>query len=816
MKYKIKSGDTLTKISKRLGVSIESLAKDNNIKDINKIIAGHTLDVPNSDKYIVEKNDNLTKIARQTNTTVDELVSLNKIKNPNLIYPGDVIKLPGSTTKSTSAPAATNNSSAKQPTPVKSTTVIPTNATKTAPAVTTVPVKKPITVTNPVKSPTKPTPAGNVVKTTTPAPATPKSTAPKTTVKTATNSPIKTTQSSTKPSWNPPVAPNKVQPTAKPDVVKKEYSSPLNTTPSQNKSSWNPPVANNATQAISRPNPVKKENTSPFNTTPKPEKKYDSSIYPKIKEEPRAKSSNKNKEEIGINSIGDLFEMGTNYINRLVRKNIDIKEDKASMKIPTVAKDDSVPSYTGDTINVSNRRYIIPESIDLTKQKFGIRNRGEYNPIKSEAGSITAFHPFVDFEQVNPTSKNTYIGIDKEGNFKAGLISDFQPGDKVTQTYSNQVIDFSKDPSGNMLFKPGSQQGSNRHNVPMVDVLDGNTKRRGSLNILIPKSNDMNSYGNITGGRLVAKVGNETRLLSGSLQNIKDELAAMKARNNAESATIYTLDNGSYNRGLRTYDRTFTPEDLRSYDMENSGGGNFLYLIDQQKKLNNSKTPNVENLKISPTYWSKNPNPNPKLDKQYWDVNRQQLEDINNKFEQLRLNTEAAIQAKYPGKKVTVRMEGATRSMDDAARNYKSGASQTPISLHNFGAARDYDIIVGGKVHRDNKENLYSDYLWKEAEKLGLGNLGGTTFGTDYRHIGLVPEGSPSTWYDLFEKYPSLSILPETLKAKRILNSMEVEENPIPLKSNPVIKVRNILNSMDAAHETRKNNLQFRTNPFNL
>lgn len=44
--YKIKRGDTLSEIAQRYNTSVEILARDNNIKDINKIQAGKTLKVP--------------------------------------------------------------------------------------------------------------------------------------------------------------------------------------------------------------------------------------------------------------------------------------------------------------------------------------------------------------------------------------------------------------------------------------------------------------------------------------------------------------------------------------------------------------------------------------------------------------------------------------------------------------------------------------------------------------------------------------------------------------------------------------------------
>ncbi|MEE0040990.1 MAG: hypothetical protein UFE79_01735 [Catenibacterium sp.] len=40
----------------------------------------------------------------------------------------------------------------------------------------------------------------------------------------------------------------------------------------------------------------------------------------------------------------------------------------------------------------------------------------------------------------------------------------------------------------------------------------------------------------------------------------------MKKRNKTDHGTFYTLDNGSFNRGFRTYNRVLTSKDLRKYD----------------------------------------------------------------------------------------------------------------------------------------------------------------------------------------------------------------------------------------------------------
>jgi len=46
MEYRIRRGDTLWALAKRFGTTVEDLARTNNIRDPDRIIAGDTLRVP--------------------------------------------------------------------------------------------------------------------------------------------------------------------------------------------------------------------------------------------------------------------------------------------------------------------------------------------------------------------------------------------------------------------------------------------------------------------------------------------------------------------------------------------------------------------------------------------------------------------------------------------------------------------------------------------------------------------------------------------------------------------------------------------------
>lgn len=299
-----------------------------------------------------------------------------------------------------------------------------------------------------------------------------------------------------------------------------------------------------------------------------------------------------NREESGTafadNWIEGVFTLGKNYIKRKFSKVFN--DDKISeIATPQYDVGDSeygiIPnSYTGDTLKVSNneRRYIVPESLDMTSYILGARNRGDYDEINSEAAPITAFTPFKKYGE-HSKGYNTYIGIDANGKLKVGNISEFSEGDLLTGTYSNKVYSFAKDSNGHYIWKKDNLHGNSSYNIPGVYVENEDTGQKSigyPINILQrPNDSKGETYGNITGGRVLVKVGNELRLLSGSVSDIEKEFESMKKRQGVDFGIFYSLDNGSYNRGLRTYDRRFTEEDLRNYDAQNTGNsGNFLYI----------------------------------------------------------------------------------------------------------------------------------------------------------------------------------------------------------------------------------------------
>ena len=99
--YTVRGGDTLTGIAERTGVPSAELARVNGITDPNLIRAGQVLEVPvpattpEPSAYTVRSGDTLTAIAARMGVSSAELARVNGIADPNLIRVGQVLEAPG-------------------------------------------------------------------------------------------------------------------------------------------------------------------------------------------------------------------------------------------------------------------------------------------------------------------------------------------------------------------------------------------------------------------------------------------------------------------------------------------------------------------------------------------------------------------------------------------------------------------------------------------------------------------------------------------------------------------------------------------------
>ncbi len=113
--YTVQKGDTLGKIATQYGTTIQEIAQINGIENVNLIFPGQVLRIHTNSNihgsesnstgktyYTIKRGDTLWRVARRYGTTVQNLVEWNNIQNPNLIYPGQRLILYGNFTSSNS------------------------------------------------------------------------------------------------------------------------------------------------------------------------------------------------------------------------------------------------------------------------------------------------------------------------------------------------------------------------------------------------------------------------------------------------------------------------------------------------------------------------------------------------------------------------------------------------------------------------------------------------------------------------------------------------------------------------------------------
>lgn len=106
--YRVLPGDTLSRIGVRYGVSVNNLVRCNGLPNANRIYAGQLLLIPRGGyapppppyhptscgAYRVRWGDTLSRIAARYHTSVWYLVRLNGLPNANRIYSGQVLRVP--------------------------------------------------------------------------------------------------------------------------------------------------------------------------------------------------------------------------------------------------------------------------------------------------------------------------------------------------------------------------------------------------------------------------------------------------------------------------------------------------------------------------------------------------------------------------------------------------------------------------------------------------------------------------------------------------------------------------------------------------
>ncbi|MCP4583943.1 MAG: LysM peptidoglycan-binding domain-containing protein [candidate division Zixibacteria bacterium] len=111
--YKVRRGDTLWEIARAHGISIRSIKNANRLSS-NRIYPGRKLIIPGAgeqtrasgNEYRVRRGDSLSKIARKYGISIQALKTHNRLRS-NTIYPGMNLKIPQSGSSNTSSKKVT-------------------------------------------------------------------------------------------------------------------------------------------------------------------------------------------------------------------------------------------------------------------------------------------------------------------------------------------------------------------------------------------------------------------------------------------------------------------------------------------------------------------------------------------------------------------------------------------------------------------------------------------------------------------------------------------------------------------------------------
>ena len=351
---------------------------------------------------------------------------------------------------------------------------------------------------------------------------------------------------------------------------------------------------------------TKNNNSNIKNKIVKPEDSFFESTYKEIK-------SFDNR----LDNQKKLFKNGLN--RKLQTWGIVETKDKKVIESPepiNVKDYYKNPTLSQTILNVNDQpnRQFKQQTVPTSNLVLGSRNRGQYQDIESDGLEFTTFHPFNKAVNIKPYNKKTNVNginddnsvfaLDNKGVLHTGIYKNLKNNKdwKFSRTFMNKIVSIDD------ISLDGARSGNPKFWQPQITILENNKLKKGALNILTKKGKaEEDYYGSILGGRVVFvnPLTKEQTLVSGSVSHIKKEFKRLKG--NSKYLEAWSLDNGTYARGLSYKDGKLTKQRLINYDAENTSGGNGLYI----------KKYNVPVNKFKETYVYDMPNVRTKKDDSY-------------------------------------------------------------------------------------------------------------------------------------------------------------------------------------------------------
>ncbi|MBU0727411.1 M23 family metallopeptidase [Patescibacteria group bacterium] len=95
--YEVESGDTLSSIAQRFGISKETLVMENELWNINSLRSGMTLNILPVDgiSHLVKKGDTVEKVAKKYSIEADTIITQNQLEEGDELLAGVALIIPG-------------------------------------------------------------------------------------------------------------------------------------------------------------------------------------------------------------------------------------------------------------------------------------------------------------------------------------------------------------------------------------------------------------------------------------------------------------------------------------------------------------------------------------------------------------------------------------------------------------------------------------------------------------------------------------------------------------------------------------------------
>ncbi|HPA70885.1 MAG: M23 family metallopeptidase [Spirochaetes bacterium] len=94
--HRVKSGETLSKIAKIHGVSMDTVCGSNNLNSYDLVNVGMVLKIPNRDGiiYTVKAGEKVSSVLSRYRVPIEKVLAVNEVRNPDFIRPNQHLFIP--------------------------------------------------------------------------------------------------------------------------------------------------------------------------------------------------------------------------------------------------------------------------------------------------------------------------------------------------------------------------------------------------------------------------------------------------------------------------------------------------------------------------------------------------------------------------------------------------------------------------------------------------------------------------------------------------------------------------------------------------